>query len=78
MDPSLNELSQLGVMGLWTLSLLYNNSKMRKDFQERYDSMNDNMLKTLLEINQLVDSGFREMREHHGRQRAISRFKDDM
>lgn len=77
MDPSLNELSQLGVMGLWTLSLLYSNSKMRKDFQERYDSMNNNMLKTLLEIQQNVESGFREMRESNSRKRAIDRFKSD-
>lgn len=77
MDPSLNELSQLGVMGLWTLSLLYSNSKMRKDFQERYDSMNNNMLKTILEIQQNVESGFREMRESNSRKRAIDRFKSD-
>tara|TARA_R100001463_G_scaffold59012_1_gene111317 strand:+ start:1294 stop:1530 length:237 start_codon:yes stop_codon:yes gene_type:complete len=78
MDPSLNELSQLGVMGLWTLSLLYANSKMRKDFQDRYDNMNRNMLKTLVEVHQLVESGFREMRDQSNRRRAISRLKDEI
>ena len=67
MDTSFNELGQIGVMGLWTLSLLHSNAKMRKDFQERYDSINQDLLKKAIETHQVLDCLLKEIRESNSR-----------
>ena len=77
MDPTISELGQLGVMGLWTLSLLYSNSRMRKDFQERYDNLNKEILLAVNDLIQLSEAGFRDIRDHNQRQRIRDRFTSD-
>ena len=56
-------LSQYGVLGLWTASLIYNNHMAKKNFQERYDNINKEMLEILKENQALLENGLREMRE---------------
>ena len=56
-------LSQYGVLGLWTASLIYNNHMTKKNFQERYDNINKEMLEILKENQVLLENGLREMRE---------------
>ena len=47
-------LSQYGVLGLWTASLIYNNHMTKKNFQERYDAINREMLDLLKENQKKV------------------------
>jgi hypothetical protein len=68
------EIGQYGVIGLWTLSLLYSNTKMRQDFQARYDKLNENVMGTLKEVQNKVDQGFKDMRERHAQERIRERF----
>ena len=58
----MENLLQYGVLGLWTASLLYANSKMRKDFQERYDQLNERVVSLLKENNHLLETLLDEQR----------------
>ena len=58
----MENLLQYGVLGLWTASLLYANAKMRKDFQERYDQLNERVVSLLKENNHLLETLLDEQR----------------
>ena len=62
-------LSQYGVLGLWTASLIYNNHMAKKNFQERYDVINREMLDILKENQRLIEEGLRNMREKYQEER---------
>ena len=62
MDPLLENLLQYGVLGLWTASLLYANTKMRKDFQVRYDQLNEKGISLIRENNHLLETLLDEQR----------------
>ncbi len=78
MDPYLNDLSQFGAMGLWTLSLLFSNARMRKDFQERYDNINRRLLEKATETHETVKILLKEVKANSTKQKALKRFKIDM
>ncbi len=62
-------LSQYGVLGLWTASLIYNNHMTKKNFQERYDAINREMLDLLKENQRLIEEGLRSMRDKYQEER---------
>ena len=62
-------LSQYGVLGLWTASLIYNNHMTKKNFQERYDVINREMLDLLKENQRLIEEGLRSMRDKYQEER---------
>ena len=55
MDPILENLVNYGVLGLWTASLLWNNHITKKNFQSRYDNLNDDLKEGVKEIKRLLD-----------------------
>ena len=66
METTLIEsLAQYGVLGLWTASLLWTNHHMKKDFQKRYDNLNNQMLELIKQNKTLLETGLREMRDHY-------------
>lgn len=76
MDTTLIEnLAQYGVLGLWTASLWWTNHQMKKEFQKRYDDINQNMLELIKKNQQLLETGLREMREKYADDR-YRRMKD--
>ena len=62
MDPLIDKLLQYGVLGLWTASLLYTNHRMRKEFQDRYDQLNERGLSLIKENNHLLETLVEEQR----------------
>ena len=66
METTLIEsLAQYGVLGLWTASLLWTNHQMKKEFQQRYDKLNNQMLDLIKQNKTMLETGLREMREHY-------------
>ena len=63
MEIIFESLAQYGVLGLWTATLLYSYHQTKKNFQERYDNINKEMLEILKENQALLENGLREMRE---------------
>ena len=55
MDPILENLVNYGVLGLWTASLLWSNHITKKNFQSRYDDLNDELKEGVKEIKRLLD-----------------------
>ena len=55
MDPILENLVNYGVLGLWTASLLWNNHITKKNFQSRYDDLNDDLKEGVKEIKRLLE-----------------------
>ena len=55
MDPILENLVNYGVLGMWTASLLWNNHITKKNFQSRYDNLNDDLKEGVKEIKRLLD-----------------------
>ena len=89
MDPIIETLTSYGVLGLWTATLLWNNHQMKKNFQERYDNINEKIIegiknnkKTLSELSglmhenkQILDTGFRMVQDKHQEDRLKSTFR---
>ena len=71
MDPVTDKLIEYGVLGLWTASLLYANWKAKKEFQDRYDRLNEQVLGLIKENNVHLESGLREMRERYREERQF-------
>ena len=66
MESTLIEtLAQYGVLGLWTASLWWTNHQMKKEFQQRYDSLNKEMLDIIKQNKIMLETGLREMREKY-------------
>ena len=66
METALIEtLAQYGVLGLWTASLWWTNHQMKKEFQERYDNLNSQMLEIIKQNKIMLETGLREMRERY-------------
>lgn len=78
MDTYLNDLGQFGAMGLWTLSLLFSNARMRKDFQDRYDNLNKSLLEKAIETHQTVQFLLEEIKSDNAKRKALERFKIDV
>ena len=86
MDPIIETLTSYGVLGLWTATLLWSNHQMKKNFQQRYDDINKNimesveknsrvleiLIKTTSENKQILESGFRLMQEKNQEDRLKS------
>ena len=51
----LNQLVEYGILGLWTLSLLISNHKMRGNFQKRYDDLNKNVVDVLNKNKETIE-----------------------
>tara|TARA_R100000008_G_C3533921_1_gene140873 strand:+ start:250 stop:552 length:303 start_codon:yes stop_codon:yes gene_type:complete len=89
MDPIIETLTSYGVLGLWTATLLWSNHQMKKNFQQRYDDINKNimesveknsrileaLLKTINANKQTLDTGFRMMQEKYQEDRLKSTFR---
>tara|TARA_R110002073_G_scaffold32867_1_gene99359 strand:- start:263 stop:562 length:300 start_codon:yes stop_codon:yes gene_type:complete len=89
MDPIIETLTSYGVLGLWTATLLWSNHQMKKNFQQRYDDINKNimesveknsrvleiLIKTTSENKQILESGFRLMQEKNQEDRLKSTFR---
>tara|TARA_R100000008_G_scaffold42556_1_gene24559 strand:+ start:232 stop:534 length:303 start_codon:yes stop_codon:yes gene_type:complete len=89
MDPIIETLTSYGVLGLWTASLLWSNHQMKKAFQKRYDDINKNIMenveknsklleelvKTVSENKQVLDTGFRMMQDKYQEDRLKSTFR---
>ena len=50
----LNQLVEYGILGLWTLSLLISNHRMRGNFQKRYDDLNKNVVDFVIKNHELA------------------------
>jgi len=61
----IEQLAQYGVLGLWTASLWWTNHQMKKEFQQRYDKLNGQMLEIIKQNKTMLETGLREMREHY-------------
>jgi hypothetical protein len=55
LDPILENLVNYGVLGMWTASLLWNNHITKKNFQSRYDNLNDDLKEGVKEIKRLLE-----------------------
>ena len=89
MDPIIETLTSYGVLGLWTATLLWSNHQMKRNFQQRYDDINKNivenveknsrvlevLIKTTSENKQILDTGFRLMQEKNQEDRLKSTFR---
>ena len=89
MDPIIETLTSYGVLGLWTATLLWSNHQMKKNFQQRYDDINKNimesveknsrvlevLIKTTSENKQILDTGFKLMQEKYQEDRLKSTFR---
>ena len=51
----LNQLVEYGILGLWTLSLLISNHRMRGNFQKRYDDLNKNVVDVLKQNKETIE-----------------------
>ena len=51
----LNQLVEYGILGLWTLSLLISNHRMRGNFQSRYDDLNKNVVDVLKKNKETIE-----------------------
>jgi len=80
METTLIEsLAQYGVLGLWTASLWWTNHQMKKEFQKRYDKLNNQMLELIKQNKTMLETGLREMRDHYNEDklRRIQRRTND-
>ena len=89
MDPIIETLTSYGVLGLWTATLLWKNHQMKKNFQDRYDGINEKIIecvennKRILtdlatsshENKQILDTGFRMMQDKYQEDRLKSTFR---
>ncbi len=75
----IEQLAQYGVLGLWTASLWWTNHQMKKEFQQRYDKLNGQMLEIIKQNKTMLETGLREMREHYNEEqlRRIQRRAND-
>ena len=69
MEIIFENLAQYGVLGLWTIYLIWSNNQMKKEFQTRFDRLNDQMLETVKENNEMLEQGLREMRQRYTEER---------
>ena len=77
MEIIIETLTQYGVLGLWTATLLYSYHQTKKNFQERYDGINKEMLDILKENQQMLENGLREMRDRYQEERLERISKKD-
>ena len=71
MEIIFESLAQYGVLGLWTATLLYSYHQTKKNFQERYDEINREMLDILKDNQRLLEDGLREMRDRYQEERFL-------
>ena len=72
MDSIFEALTSYGVLGLWTASLLWNNHNMKKSFQERYDSLNQNVIDVLKDNKKILQSLHKMIQDRHQEERLKS------
>ena len=72
MESVFEALTSYGVLGLWTATLLWNNHNMKKAFQERYDSLNQNVIEVLKDNKKILQSLYNMMHDKHQEDRLKS------